>query len=163
MNMKQCSAAIAAALLLGAAGAAAGEKGTYESVYAWTKTYQTVEQGHGRSATAGYAPGTRTITKGNGLFPEGSVLIAECVIYVEQGPEGINLKAPCVYTDVESGDKIFSVHVRISDQLAEGGGREKLTGGTGKYEGLTGECTYHVTYLPGDQGVQQNRCEWEVK
>ena len=162
MNMKYFFAAIAAAPLLVAAAAAAGEKGTSESVFVGTNSYQTIELGEGRSATAGPLSGAAIITKGGGLFPEGSAATWECVVYVEQGPEGIDLRAPCVATDVESGDKYFSVYVRTTEQLEEGEGRAKITGGTGKYEGLTGDCTYHITYLPGHQSVTTTRCEWET-
>ncbi len=161
MNMKYFFAAIAAAPLLLSVSASAGEKGTFELVIVGTDNYQTIELGEGRSATAGPLSGVVIVTKGGGLFPEGSALTFECVVYVEQGPEGVDLRVPCVTTDAASGDKYFSVAVRTSEQLEEGEGREKITGGTGKYEGLTADCTYHITYLPGHQFVETERCEWE--
>ena len=161
MNMKYFFAAIAAVPLLVSVGAAAGEKGTFESAWAGTDNYQTIELGEGRSATAGSISGSSIITKGGGPFPEGSALTWESVVYVEQGPDGIDLRERGVVTDAASGDKYFYVNVRTSEQLEEGEGRSKITGGTGKYEGLTADCTYHVTYLPGHRLVGTERCEWE--
>ena len=33
-------------------------------------------------------------------------------------------------------------------------------GGTGKYAGLSGACTYTASYLSEDLVVSQGRCEW---
>ena len=34
-------------------------------------------------------------------------------------------------------------------------------GGTGKYAGVTGTCTYEASYLTQDQVVSEAKCIWE--
>ena len=48
--------------------------------------------------------------------------------------------------------------------MATGGGGEgrwQLMGGTGKYAGVTGTCTYDTSYLTQDRVVTEGECAWE--
>ena len=61
------------------------------------------------------------------------------------------------YTDT-SGDQWLTVSKRSTG--GGGGGMVELLGGTGKYAGITGSCSYTVKYLPDDwASVEMNR-EW---
>ena len=40
-------------------------------------------------------------------------------------------------------------------------GRWELMGGTGKYAGVTGTCTYETSYLSLDRVVTEADCTWE--
>lgn len=45
---------------------------------------------------------------------------------------------------------------------SRGGGRWELRGGTGRYEGITGRCTYQTQYLEGGRVVAAGTCEWSI-
>ena len=59
------------------------------------------------------------------------------------------MQAPCVDTDT-SGDILYSRAVRGEGDVSAGGGGPgvwELLGGTGKYAGVTGTCSYETEYL----------------
>ena len=77
--------------------------------------------------------------------------------------EGVSLEAPCTTTD-ESGDRWYTLSQRSAGDTATGGGGEgrwELMGGTGKYAGVTGTCTYNTSYLTQDRVVTEGKCAWE--
>ena len=51
----------------------------------------------------------------------------------------------------------------MADTAAGGGGdgRWQLMGGTGKYAGVTGTCTYDTSYLTQERVVTEAKCAWE--
>ena len=76
---------------------------------------------------------------------------------------GLDLEAPCTSTD-SSGDKIFSVSKRkIGEAIPAGGGtgKSETQGGTGKYAGITGSCTYKVETLSANRIVSISKCQWQ--
>ncbi len=77
--------------------------------------------------------------------------------------EGVNLEAPCTTTD-GSGDRWYTLSNRSDGDTAAGGGgdgRWQLMGGTGKYAGVTGTCTYDTSYLTQERVVTEAKCAWE--
>ena len=61
---------------------------------------------------------------------------------------GMDLEAPCAAPDA-SGDKSFALSKRSAGDTETGGGgdgRQEIVGGTGKYAGITGSCTFTVEY-----------------
>jgi len=60
---------------------------------------------------------------------------------------GMDLEAPCAAPDA-SGDKSFALSKRSAGDAETGGGdgRQEIVGGTGKYAGITGSCTFTVEY-----------------
>ena len=86
------------------------------------------------------------------------------VIYnMPDSAAGLDLEAPCTSTD-SSGDKIFSVSKRkVGDVIPGGGGtgKSEMQGGTGKYAGITGSCTYKVDMLSANRLVSISKCQWQ--
>lgn len=52
----------------------------------------------------------------------------------------------CIITD-KNGDKAFYVWQGKDTSPSMGGGTFHWTGGTGKYKGITGNATYHYTFI----------------
>jgi hypothetical protein len=156
----QCSMAVAAIL---SSTAALADNGTYESVISLVPQYKSMEHGDG-TVTGGSSAGTSTIVKSSGEpFAEGVSSAFECVVFARKTAAGMDLEAPCVSTDA-SGDKMFSVARRKVGDVAEGGGGQgtsQIVGGTGRYAGLTGSCSYRADYLPGNRIVSTSKCRWQ--
>ncbi len=139
------------------------ESGTYVQVISLLTNYTQSERG-AETVTGGSSSGTvTTIQSSGGLFVEGSSGLFECIVFAKKSAAGMELEAPCTSTDT-SGDKVFSVAKRRSGDVNTGGGgqgRSELLGGTGKYSGLTGSCTYKVDFLPGNRVVSVSKCDWQ--
>ena len=60
------------------------------------------------------------------------------------------------------GDEWYSRFERVTEQGAQKIGRYELLGGTGKYHGLTGACTYEVSNVSGKRGVTLGTCKWRI-
>ena len=64
----------------------------------------------------------------------------------------------CATTDSD-GDMVFSEVARGKDSgLPPGQGVYAYTGGTGKWDGFTAQCTYEVHTQPNGQGVEFGLC-----
>jgi len=163
MEPKAIKGGIGAAALLVCAAAAYADSGTYESIVSLVPQYKSMEHGDG-TVTGGSSAGTSTILKSSGApFTEGASSAFECVIFAKKTAAGMDLEAPCASTDA-SGDKVFSVARRKVGDVSEGGGGQgttQITGGTGRYAGLTGSCSYRVDYLPGNRLVSMSKCRWQ--
>lgn len=139
------------------------ESGTYESVTSLVTNYIKSERGD-ETIVGGSSSGTTTFTKSSGgAFSEGSSSLFECIIFARRSSSGMDLEAPCTQTD-PSGDKLFSLAKRKKGDVTAGTsaeGTSELTGGTGKFAGLTGKCTYKVDYLTGNRLVSIAKCQWQ--
>ncbi len=139
------------------------DSGTYEAVASLVPQYKSMQHGDG-TVTGGSSAGTSTIVKSSGApFTEGASSSFECVVLAKKTAAGMDLEAPCASTDA-SGDKVFSVARRKEGDLSEGGGGQgssQITGGTGRYAGLTGSCTFRVDYLAGNRLVSLSKCRWQ--
>lgn len=153
--------AAAACLIAPASGYA--ESGTYDQVISLLANYTKSERGT-ETVTGGSSSGTATtIQSSGGPFPAGSSVVFECIVFAKKSAAGIDLEAPCMSTD-GSGDKVFSVAKRKSGDVSPGGGgegRSELVGGTGKYAGISGSCTYKADYLAGNRVVTISKCQWQ--
>ena len=145
------------------AQSARSESGTYESVVSLTTEYIKSERGD-ETITGGSSTGTSTITKSSGgLFVEGSSSLFGCILFARKSAAGLDLEAPCTATD-PSGDKTFSIAKRkVGDVTPAGGGtgKSEIQGGTGKYAGITGSCTYRVDALSANRIVSISKCQWQ--
>jgi hypothetical protein len=142
--------------------AVAAETGTYVQVVSLLTNYTKSERG-AETVTGGSSSGTVTTTQSSGgPFIEGSSGLFECILFAKRSAAGMDLEAPCTSTDT-SGDKVFSVAKRRSGDVNSGSGegRSELLGGTGKYSGLTGSCTYRVDFLPANRLVTISKCQWQ--
>ena len=160
---KGAVAMLAAALTMVAAQAAlADESGTFRSLRSYHYDYITVDHG-GRTFTGGVITGTGTVIESSGgPFFEGANRYSECLVFSSSSDGSLSLQAPCVDTDT-SGDILYSRAVRGQGDVGAGGGGEgvwELLGGTGKYKGITGTCSYETEYLEGGVLVVIADCTW---
>jgi hypothetical protein len=165
MNLKisPVAAVVGLAYVAAMSGALAAESGSYKDVASFVTDYTTIEHADGTTITGGPIRGTGTIISSTGgPFPAGSSTVFVCMVYAKKGSAGFDLEAPCTGTDPESGDKMFTTSLRKAGDIPAGGaGRQSILGGTGRYAGITGSCSFEVTYLPDNHGVSQNSCEWQ--
>lgn len=153
---------VGALATLAVASAALADTGTYEAVYSFAANYTSFEHGNG-TVTGGSNRGTTTIIgSSGGVFVQGQSSAQECVILAKKTSAGIDLDSECTVTDV-SGEKIFSHAVRRSGETTHGSGAgtNEILGGTGKYAGITGHCTYTVQFVPDNRGVATSKCQWQ--
>ncbi len=155
---------LAAAMVMVAAQAAtADESGTFRSLRSYHYDYGTVDHG-GRTFTGGVITGTGTIIESSGgPFFEGANHYSQCLVFSSSVDGSLSLlEAPCTDTDT-SGDILYSRAVRREGDVgARGGGVGvwELLGGTGKYKGITGTCSYETEYLVGGVVVAMADCTW---
>ena len=75
----------------------------------------------------------------------------------------MDLEASGAQTD-SSRDKVFFVAKRTAGDTAVGGGgtgHQQMTGGTGKYEGVSGTCEYTVDFLVDNRVTALGTCQWQ--
>ena len=142
---------------------AAGESGSFSVIRSYVRDYATLEHATG-SLTAGTLEGTSTTLASSGEpFTEGEHSVIECLVYGKSTDTGIDLEAPCNTTDA-SGDRWYTLSHRSAGSVSVGGGGEgrwDIMGGTGKYAGVSGDCTYETSYLDEDRVVTSGQCTWE--
>ena len=150
------------ALWCAAGSAAAGESGTVELVTSFVRDYVTFDHAGG-TVTGGILRGTTTVTGSSGdPFAEGESNLVVCLVYAKKTDAGMDLETPCTNTDT-SGDTWFWIARRTAGDTEAGGGGEgqrELVGGTGKYVGVSGACTYSARYLADNRSVSVASCEW---
>ena len=160
---KTAVAVLAATMTMMAVQAAyAEESGTYRALRSFHHDYITIDHGE-RTFTGGVLTGTRTITESSGgPFVAGANSYTECLVFSSSSDDGITLQAPCVDTDT-AGDVMHTRAVRNEGTVGTGGGGQgvwELLGGTGKYAGITGTCSYRTEYLEGGVAVVHADCTW---
>ena len=164
MRAGKVSALVAAAVLmvLAAQAATAHESGSFQESRSYRHGYISIEHG-GVTYTGGAATGTKTIIQSSGgPFVVGASSVTQCLAFSTVTGDGLRLEAPCVDTDT-SGDVLYAYAFREQGSLADGGGGDgwwEMRGGTGKYEGITGSCTYRTEYLDGSLLVSLTACNW---
>ena len=165
MNLRsgRIAAALAtAASVAGVAPLAAAESGSFEILTSYVHGYVSVEYA-GQTITGGPLDGTGAIVEtSGGPFAEGANYVVKCVVYSKKSKAGLDLEAPCAFTDTD-GDTWYAMSKRRSGDVQVGGGGsggQKIEGGTGKYAGATGSCRYTTSYLPDDWAVSRRSCEW---
>ena len=150
--------------ILGTAPASLAEEGgTFSVIRSYVRDYATLEHAAG-TISAGTLEGTATTQVSSGEpFTQGEHSVIRCVVYAKDTGEGVSLEAPCTTTD-GSGDRWYTLSHRSAGDMAAGGGGEgrwELMGGTGKYAGVTGTCTYETSYLAENQVVTEANCNWQ--
>ena len=165
MNIRPGRIAAVAAAVVGVACAgplAAGESGSFTFIESAVHDY-TVLEFSDQTITGGPLEGTGTVVgSSGGPFAEGGNYRATCLVYVKKAEAGIDLEAPCTFTDSD-GDAWYAMAKRRAGDVAVGGGgrgNQMLVGGTGKYAGVMGNCPYTTSYLPDAWLVSISTCEW---
>ncbi len=96
------------------------------------------------------------------LFKAGDVLVASCV-GSNQRVQGESLvEGNCVMKDAD-GDTYTSTYSRTGTMGSPGQGTQQVRGLTGKFDGMTGSCTYDAKYAQNDgvYVISFAKCEYE--
>lgn len=138
------------------------ETGTMEAINSLVPNYSKLEFGDS-TLTAGGSSGTITVTKSSGSpFVEGMSGLVQCIVYAKKSPAGLDLDASCTIS-FSPEDKLFWVAKRRSGDVvvgASGEGAIQTAGGTGRFAGMSGQCTYKIDLLEGNHVVTMNKCQW---
>ena len=143
------------------------EEGSYEYSYVGSHNLAKVNTPDG-TITGGKLEGISIIMKNNGnLYQVGQNSINNCIILSKKDNKNTNssLEAYCETTSLESGDKTFSYNIRKEgnvDSGSKGRGKQTIIGGTGKYDGISGECNYIVKYLPDNKLTTVGTCNYKI-
>ena len=153
--------ALAGTVALSLAAMAVAETGTFGMIRVWQ--HGTFELA-GRTIAGGAFEGTATILESSGgPFVAGENSRVTCMIYARRNKARLEFEGPCVMTNA-AGEKLFTLSQRTLGGIGarQGGeGRIKLLGGSGKFAGITGTCSYETEYLADNWIVSMVECEWE--
>lgn len=151
-------------VVLSLVAAAMAETGTFRSVIVLQNDYISFEFAD-QTITGGAAEGVSTIVESSGgLFVVGAHSRITCMAYAKQSEAGLEAESPCVTINA-MGEKQFILAKRTLGSIGgvgqggQGGGQ--LLGGTGKFAGITGSCSYETEYLADSWIVTMAECEWE--
>ena len=152
---------VVAAGLLAAAPVTAEEAGTLSFIRTYVQDYTTIDFAGG-SVSGGSLDGVVAILESSsGPFVEGVRDRVTCIVLAKRSQGGIDLEAPCTATNA-SGDQWYTLSKRSSGDLEAGGpGTLEILGGTGAFEGVTGACTYGVSYLEDGWVSMTTYCTWQ--
>lgn len=143
--------------------AIADERGSFTALASLVTDYTMIEH-RGGTIVGGGSAGTNTILESSGgPFAAGEHTRVNCVVYGKRSAAGLELEAPCISTTA-AGDKLYSTSKRSAGGVEEGAGgagRLELLGGTGKFAGVTGTCTYRTAYLAESRVVTMSDCKWQ--
>ena len=158
------AAALAAmAISCAAQTAAADESGSFTALASLVSDYTMIEH-PGGSIVGGASAGTNTVLQSSGgPFAAGENSHVTCVVCGKRSAAGLALEAPCTSTTA-AGDKLYWISKRSAGGVEEGAGGAgslELLGGTGKYAGVTGACTYETAYLAEGRVVTMSDCKWQ--
>ena len=142
-------------------------EGSYKFSYVGSHNLAKVKTLDG-TVTGGKLEGISIIMNSNGnLYEVGQNSINTCIILskTDYKSKDSALEAFCESTSLDTGDKTFSYNIRKEgtvDSGSKGRGRQTIMGGTGKYEGISGECDYIVKYLPDNKLTTVGTCDYKI-
>lgn len=138
------------------------ESGSVDIVLAAVSNVYAVQM-EDTTVTARGGNGTVTFVRSSGApFVEGASATVQYASFSKKTPSGFELESDAVAT-FSSGDTLLLLFKRQSGDLAAGTSGEgtlHLTGGSGRFAGVNGECQYKVDNLPGNWNVTIAKCEW---
>jgi hypothetical protein len=122
---------------------------TFEGTWTAAGERRTLEFAPGRTASVLDISGSILLTGDRGL---GVGFQGRAIAFTDGTPNGVGR---AVWTD-ERGDRIFS---ELHGAAAETGQRVRgtITGGTGRWDGITGEYSFDWRYFVEDEGRAQGR------
>jgi hypothetical protein len=115
------------------------------------------------TVTARSASGTVTVTKSSGgPFAQDASAIQQCVSFSKKTASTFDLEADCsiVFSPQDSLSFIFKRKVGDIVEGASGTGVQQILNGTGRFAGISGECTYKTQVLSGNWVVTHSACKW---
>lgn len=152
--------ALAGVVILSLAATAAAESGTSRLTFAYLQDYTIFEFADQTTIAGGALEGAGTIIESSGdPFVVGENSRTTCMAYAKQSEAGLESEVPCVTTNA-MGEELFTLAKRTPGDGGEG--RIQILGGTGKYAGITGSCSYETEYLADNWLVSTAECEWEL-
>lgn len=145
---------------VGMSAAVAGDEGTVRFLRTYVQDYTTIDHA-GAQVTGGSLKGVVTvIDASDGPFTPGEHFPVTCVVTSKSAGQDFKLEAPCSAEDA-AGDQWYTMSRRDSGDIESGGaGTLELAGGTGAFAGVTGSCTYDVSYLDGGWVAMIADCTW---
>ena len=162
MNKKPGFECFTAAVLLACAAPCHAKEGTVEMVLSAVANAYSVEMAETTVAARG-GSGTITFVRSSGApFVEGASATVQFVSFSKRTPSGFDLEADAVATFI-SGDTLLLHFRRQSGDITAGSagdGTLQFKGGSGRFAGVDGQCTYRVDNLHGNWSVSIARCEW---
>jgi hypothetical protein len=161
MNKNTLICVAAAACLCLASVQVYADTGTVEMVLAAMANVYSVQMDD-TTVTARGGTGTLTFVHSSGApFVEGLSATVQFASFSKKTPSGFELEADAVATFL-SGDTLllFKRHVGDLSAGTSGEGTLQLNGTSGRFTGVSGQCTYKVDNLPANWNVTIAKCEW---
>jgi len=150
-------AVAAVCLSVPASAADLPKSGTYTAHYGWTFSGQVQELGANRVVYVGVVPGVIFNDAGKGFLHKARV---DCTLLNDVNQGRANANGSCVVTDAD-GDKVF-VEWKCTGAMPACPGDERFTGGTGKYNGISGSSTFQGNFI-GNTGAGWSDWNGEYK
>lgn len=147
--------------VVSASAAADGDEGTLRFLRTYVQDYTTIELAD-TQVTGGSLEGVVSIIDASdGPFSPGAHFRVTCIVTSTTSGQDFTLEAPCTAGDA-SGDQWYTISRRDSGDIDTGGGGSlELAGGTGAFAGVTGSCTYDVSYLDDGWVAMITNCTWQ--
>jgi hypothetical protein len=140
---------------------AQADSGSVELIVSAQSTNYAVQMGDA-TVTARGGTGTVTFRQGDGPFADTSGT-AQYASFSKKTPTGFELEADGLAT-FGSGETLQLLFKRRMGDLAAGTSGEgtlQLTGDSGRFAGVSGQCKYRVDNLPGNWNVTVAKCNWK--
>ena len=159
-NMRIAVALLAACTAF--ASIARAEEGTVDIALIGVRNLTSVVVGD-TTVTAGGATGGITVTRSSGApFVEDVSGTTQCINFSKKSETRFDLEADCLATFTQADTLQFQFR-RESGDLSAGTsarGVQKILGGTGRFAGIVGDCTYKVDNLPNNWNATLSKCRW---
>jgi hypothetical protein len=138
------------------------ESGTADILLSGISTLTSIPMGD-TMVTTSSTNGTVTFVRSSGgPFVEGASGIVQCARFSRKTPSSFESEADCVATFSPDETVQLLSKRRTGDVVAgtSGEGTLQLSGGTGRFAGMSGQCKYKVENLPGNWNVTTSKCQW---
>ena len=133
--------------------------GTVDIVLSANANVYAVEMGD-TIVTAMGGNGTVTFIHSSGRpFVEGAIAAVQYAGLSKKTPSGLDLEADAVATFSSADTLLLLFERRSGDPGAADEGTLHLTGGSGRFAGVDGQCKYKADNLPGKLNVVAT-CQW---
>ena len=98
------------------------------------------------------------------LFKVGENFYGNAITSIVKTIKGINLSSYSTISSANnSNDLMFGEGSRKAGDIKSGGkGKSTIIGGTGKYNGITGECEYEIKYHPNNKTSGITTCKYSL-
>jgi hypothetical protein len=134
--------------------------GTVDIVLSAAANVYSVQMGD-TTVTASGGNGTLRFIHSSGRpFDEGASATVQYASFSRNTPSGLELEADGVATFSSEDTLLLLFERRSGDPGTSGEGTLRLTGGSGRFAGVSGQCRYKMDNVPGRPDVTTAKCEW---